>query len=288
MEKIILGCNQWLEKMRETYMPAKRPDLAAVQAHIRSDLYRALSRDNISAAVQKFAYDWNLHTGNANITTITLLDVQLAETSSAPSECSDALLWVGTWTKNPKGFHCFASIWVKMDRDFGCPRAVHLGGSASQVTLWDIVEKALRLQEQQGGQVTDRWLNAPVEWRSAHPICPRCGSSLIYLSDFGRLVCDDCNWTSKDKDFCRPQELSEGDCFGRERRRILKVQKAEDELRECLAVLGRDVARLEQVSIGDVRKGESVAKFGRQLRELNSRIEKMEAGLTKQCPPRRS
>lgn len=234
MSQVIAKANRQLATLNEDGVDV---NAEVVCAMLREGLQEALrnSPDLLDMAKQ-WAEDWNMHIGEADLATITLLDVQpgapYAGTAGVGIE-----IYVGTWMGG-----CREGLWSVS------PALVAIWGSKEERTpariidnkfgLWVAVKAALEKQEKQGLQVVDRWLMTPEQFRAAHPICPQCGASAVRHTDYGRdgthLGCDTCGWYANNPTLGSVAALVEERAFRAELDAVRPAKEAERALQKAL------------------------------------------------------
>ena len=220
--------------------------LNEARAEVNAEVVCSLLREGLQAALRnspallnmakQWAEDWNMNIGEADLATITLLDVQPGGPYTGTAGVGIEI-YVGTWMGG-----CREGLWSVY------PDLVAIWGPKEEHTpariidrkfgLWVAVKAALEKQETQGLQVTDRWLMAPEQFRAAPPICPQCGAPTVRLADYGRdgtyLGCDTCGWHAHAPALGSVAALTEESVFKAELDVVRQAKEAEMALQKVL------------------------------------------------------
>lgn len=230
--------------------PGEPGDEVAVSVILREMLWEALAEDHdLDTVARQWAEDWNMHVGEADLATITLLDVQPGG-SYTGSEGVGAKLCVGTWTAaGYKGFvGTYPELTVLWGAKEGEPPARILD---RKFGLWTAVIGALKVQETQGMTVVDRWLSTPEYFRLAHPICPQCGASAVGRKTCGTggtfLGCEICGWHAENQGLSSEKELAKIHAFKAELEAVHKARDAETTLQCAIDKLTKEAEALPQL-----------------------------------------
>ena len=118
-------------------------------------------------------------------------------------------------------------------------------------TVLYLMTHALNTQDKRHLSIQERWMRLPSRVQRAHPICPGCGCSNMFLGgtrgelgkrDDPRILCNECDWVSSRKLYYL-SELADDDNFKTEFIRYTKAQKVTEELEEAVTALNMAVER---------------------------------------------
>lgn len=247
MSEVIEKANAQLAALRET---GGQLDEEVICSLFRKELRAALlASTDLEEIARQWAETWNMHVGEADLATITLLDVQPGPAYQSGGK-TGMKICVGTWTDmGYKGFvGTYPELTVIWGRDAGEPPAKIIDRNFG---LWVAILGALKVQETQGLTVVDRWLAAPEQFRAAHPICPQCGASSVQPMDYGHglkpLVCGTCGWHVNDPAVNSVEALVQEKVFRAELAAVQKAREAEAALQKQLDVLAEQVKELPRL-----------------------------------------